>query len=906
MPNTTPTPLGAVHRGVVRAAGIVLSADMVPMFRVRQRALASWSPDAAVFEVDGGFLVRFGQPRWLDCRRSPGLPVVEAGGLLLALPLSQAQVERLAAPRGALVRLRAGELRVDALRSERLDLSAWLDPGPLRSLAATGLGRPPEPPRATMLEAPPFDARQRFEGIPPAAPERAAMLRALDESGHQAGAARRGARWLAVRLAAAFQGALARWRGLSGPSAGSGAAGRGAGAQPPEPRPLPAPLRWLVGKLMVLSQLGHRHTRYLARLMDMFERGDVDAALRHAIPIGGPAAERLLSLLRTPAPREALTLRPEARPSSGVIGLGDDLLAELERLYRAAFRRLEAQGRVDEAAFILAELLHANEEAVSFLERHGRLRLAAEMAEARALSPALVVRQWFLAGERARAVEIARRRGGFGGAVARLERSRRHDEAAALRLLWADALASQGDLSRAVAVIWQVPRARPLAMGWIERGIEQGGSVGAALLVKKVLVDPGAFKAVRQRAVAILEDDGADGLATRVALAEALAGAKTTRETATLARAAVRALVRDAALFELPPKAERLNRLVALAGDGALRADLPPPRGPGRGDLRADGQPMQVTIEAGDAGTVPILDAAYLENGRALVALGESGVSFRSREGREIALFDVPAHRLVVSDAGDKAIAVARRGAVCRLARLDLVRRTARDWCDAPIDAFAPDFDGARWFVATSDLHAIDVDGPRFDGPWAVSNLVPQNAGSVRIARSKASCAVFVPGDPPQVWSYELPSLTLRARSDVPPFGPDDGPVEHRELSPAGWVIEHALGPALATDEAASPRLRWCRANGRWSHTATGAPDELPGRLAATKELVAAVLHGADGCRVALVDLERGCLRATISLGQSREVALRFGAGTLTAADDRGRLIVLDLVRGWLLRDLRL
>ena len=54
-----------------------------------------------------------------------------------------------------------------------------------------------------------------------------------------------------------------------------------------------------------------------------------------------------------------------------------DLHGELRRLYREAFHRLESQDRVEEAAFLLAEGLHAHEEAVSFLERHGRLRLAA-------------------------------------------------------------------------------------------------------------------------------------------------------------------------------------------------------------------------------------------------------------------------------------------------------------------------------------------------------------------------------------------------------------------------------------------------------------------------------------------------------------------------------------------------
>src|SRR5690606_27242115 len=99
--------------------------------------------------------------------------------------------------------------------------------------------------------------------------------------------------------------------------------------------------------------------------------------------------------------------------------------------------------------FVLAELLMANEEAVSFLERHGRFGLAAELAEARKLAPGLVVRQWLLAGDRERAVRLAIRHGAFADAIARLERDHRA-LALQLRALWADRLATAGDFVGAV------------------------------------------------------------------------------------------------------------------------------------------------------------------------------------------------------------------------------------------------------------------------------------------------------------------------------------------------------------------------------------------------------------------------------------------------------------------------
>ena len=49
---------------------------------------------------------------------------------------------------------------------------------------------------------------------------------------------------------------------------------------------------------------------------------------------------------------------PRDRPrGSSTLPTSSDLYDELQRIYRAAFERLEAQGRIEEAAFLLAEVL---------------------------------------------------------------------------------------------------------------------------------------------------------------------------------------------------------------------------------------------------------------------------------------------------------------------------------------------------------------------------------------------------------------------------------------------------------------------------------------------------------------------------------------------------------------------
>jgi hypothetical protein len=389
------------------------------------------------------------------------------------------------------------------------------------------------------------------------------------------------------------------------------------------------------------------------------------------------------------------------------IGIDQDFTTYLRRLYRSTYERLAAQGRIDEAAFVLAELLHANEEAVAFLERNDRLLMAAEMAEARELPPGLVVRQWFVAGRSDRAVEIARRRGAFGDAVLRLEQQQRHEHASALRLLWADALASEGDYRAAVDVAWPVPVGRRLAAAWIDRVIKQGGPAGAAMLVRRLSLDPDSFPETRTRAVAIAEDEQADGVATRLALADALAAAPEAPGRATLARVAARAALRDAALFGTRLTSDMLRKLVAA--DGALRTDLPSLPRVAREPLARWTTPLPLSVAAGDVGALAVRDVGLLPNGQMVVALGEAGVLLRSRENKLLARFDVPADRLVL-DAGDRAMRL--RDAAKLAAGTRPTRRQAKMTVRCVPPCLPRVYDGCAG--SYTEISAIDVRGSRF------------------------------------------------------------------------------------------------------------------------------------------------------------------------------------------------
>jgi hypothetical protein len=915
-------PKVAAWRGVVDAAGFLIDTSLIREAEARRRILALWEPGATVHRVAHGWLIRLPAPRRVRCDQAPGLPLtaekVPVGRALVGAPFTSEDLRAIDPPDGALIRLRAGDTLVERpSEADRVDPAGWLDVSTFAVVPSATLGAPPVTPRPPAPEAGAFDLRARLKGLPPAAPELAEVLAALSRQKGGGPAAGRPARhrrllrsagdWLhGVRWSLRFwRRPMARVPGGSGPRELIIA-----GAQPPPRRGpglgerLSTFVRQAVERTAVaslLSQLmGRRHAAYIQQMMELFERGELREALRYAIPLGGPAGEALRGLpLRLPGPRRSLEIRPEVPRTHSTLPTSNDLYNELQRLYRTAFERLEAQGHIEEAAFLLADVLLASEEAVAFLERHGRLRLAAEMAEARNLAPGLVVRQWFLAGDRRRALWTARRTGAFADAVTRLERTRRHEEAQSLRLLWGNDLADAGSFAAAVEAVWPVHDARRLALRWMDRAIEQGGAPAGRMIARKLSLVPEEFETSRDQALMILESWRAEGASARLAFAETLRQGPRTPETMTLARAAVRTIARDSGRFGARMTPDQFRHLVTFADDGALRADAPALPLPDPGPWVARETPWTIEIGPSDVGIMNACDAAFLPNGLTLLALGEAGVRLISRAGRTVAEVDQPAHRLVVSDSGNRAIALAPRGDAWRLARIDLATHKGELWCDARFDAAAADFDGVLWFVTSADgLVAIDATGRSFDGPWGVPDLGRRVSA---IVRSPQRCSLLTTGADPEVWTYEIPSLFLRSRAEVPESTRPEG---SRCLGPSaeGQLAEQWIGE---TESNGTPFH--IQAHGRSAFQlrlpGTGWTSGLP---ALAGDWLAAPVHAEDEARLYLIHRPTAKVKAEVILARTRRLSVRLTPFYLNLADDRGRVLVLDLEYGQLRRDVRL
>ncbi|MDC0712636.1 bpX6 domain-containing protein [Stigmatella sp. ncwal1] len=763
-----------VHRGILEVAAFWFDPALLGEREARERVLAGWTSGASVFEVAGGWLMRLARPRREACATAPGLPLTLESEVLLSAPLSGPERARLAPPAGSAVLVRAGRAEIFPLDAScRVDVAAWLEVSGWSLLRVKGLGAPPPP--VTVLEPVAVPQRSAFgPGLPALAPE-AQRMRARMKGDAEAGAAplaRSGSvpvpwwtRWRAWLQT--------RWRRAEPPpgAPASGgfvrASGNAARKPPSQARKLFSRFStWMLRSTPLGALLGQRQAEYVRRLFDMFEQGDLQEALRYAIPLGSKMTEPERVALGLPGPRESLTLRPRSGGAASMMVGGTQVYDALKERYRAAFQRLKREGRIDEAAFVLTELLGAHEEAVSFLEEHGRLRLAAELAEGRDLPPGLVVRQWLLAKEPGRAVAIARRSGAFADAVLRLEASR-HPEARTLRRLWAETLAETGDFLRAVTVIWPLEEEHPRARAWLEQSLAVGGVGGARALARLVAFFPETFETVRGPVLALLEDGSRERAAERSAFATALSRESQTDAASGFEGAVVRALLRDRAAGHTRLEMGTLSPLLKKPGCGPLRTDLPKVPAPPRPAWGEDSQAGVLTefLAAAEAGPYPIHDAVALSGQRTLVALGEAGVRLLRADGTRVAHFDVPAFALVPSVHEDRLVALAPRGELQRLSRIDLGTRRAVHWCDARVDAFAPTHDGNWWFIAEGDtVMAVDVlESGAFRALWRVSQL----EGPVVAVAADSEWLRFVTWNAPsaQYWNYTLENgPTLRSR----------------------------------------------------------------------------------------------------------------------------------------------
>ena len=912
----TVRPRKIAHKGRVDAAGFLFNTDLVGITETRKRILTLWETGVQVFADAPNYFVRLRSGVRVDCRQSVATPLVQIESVLSAMPLSRDEFDMLQAPSHSVVFSKGGVAYVETLNSASAESpESWLDVATFKVVEVKSLGAAFSEPKV-VAEPQPFEARNKLDGVPAEASELREVIAAIKSaaSGKQSGDAG-GSQALRAWFGGLI-GSIAAQMGNVLPRRNSTTLGITAEGHTSDQGRLNGWLNRVAMRLLHISRLsrllGRRQAEYLGKMMDMFERGDLNEALKHAIPLSDLSPLNQQPAFGVPSPRNSLSIRPWQGVSSRTIGLQSDFMTHLHQLYRSTFERLVAQKRIEEAAFVLAELLRANEEAVAFLERHGKLTLAAELAEARELAPGIVVRQWFIAGDIKRAVGIARKKRAFADAVLRLEKTHK-EQAEKLRLVWADSLAEGGNYAAAVDVIWPIQSERARAREWMDRAIEAGGPVAGRMLARKVSTFPEDFDDIRRRALTFLEDEGLEQQETRASFAQALSAGENTGEARTLARVTARAILRDAGQYTSSLANKNFTRLVNFSGDGPLRTDVP--SFPTERDQPLD-RLLSLECVAADCGSMPVHDAVFLPSGRMLVALGEVGARLLTRDGRTVTHFDQPAEKLVISDNGNRAIALARRGEVWRLTRLNLIDWRYEEWCDAQIDAFAPNYDGSLWFVGSKGgFYAIDAHSKSFEAFWRV----PEAGDRVlSIARTESLCSFLTASEESanlEQWIYQLPLLTLRYRTQLPDQSEDVIRMNQcHALSPEGIYVDQSLyctvdssdSGAITMRPLPSLNLRVFAREVQRVEFAIGDESCAPLRPEVLGSKIVSPVLDKDVLRVRVFNIRSKDGAAQLFLSGATQVSTRLTETTLTVTDNLGRAIVIDLLRNCLLRNFRI
>jgi hypothetical protein len=763
-----------IHRGTVLAEGFLFSAKLLPENEIRQRILSLWQPNTKVFRFAENLILLLPRPLRTDCRYSIGLPLVKYGQILSAFPLQKRDLEFFVDFTETILLSNEGWIETIFLKDLQTEnIEEWFDVSNFQVVETKTLGEVRSKP-VSIEKVENIDLRGELKDVPKADEKLAEILHVLRQKKAELEKAKKqntfsigGYSGSAGSSSNIFGGLFDSLKGLFSTKSD----GQQGWQHPSENQPKPpGTLRKLFTKAMFqlkIGQLvGREQAKYLAKMMEMFENGDLQEALKHAIPLEDMQALKEMSekmpFLGFLRPRDDLQINYGRQTASGSsVHLEDEWFNGLRQLYRQTFERLVAQNRIEEAAFVLAELLKSNHEAVEFLEKHGKYRLAAQLAESRDLPKETIVRQWFLAGEKRRAIQLAVLHNCFEYVVNQLEKQN-NPAAAELREIWAENLAESGNYAAAINVIWHLKGKHGKAKDWINKVIEFGGVPAGQMLAKKITLFPATFDEVKTKLQEVLTEDGNEGMEKRIAFAHEASKVAANQELRTLIRPLARRLLADLAKDSRWFSANEFRHLVEISQDYSLRTDLPifP-----KNDEKNTYEPLQLIISENDRGATSIYDACLLPDGKLAVALGEAGVKIISRKGTTIAHFDQPTEKFIVSDLGTKAICLASRGEVWRLAKIDFVERKATYWCDAVFQNFAVTFDGNLWFIGLKDeIYAIDTTAKNFESVWRVSEI---GGNIAEISRSKSKLMLLIIGSKGiEKWWYDLPGFTLRSRNE--------------------------------------------------------------------------------------------------------------------------------------------
>ena len=722
----------------------------------RAQVINWWSEGSSVYEYSQfGYALLWAAPQAMDSRHVRALLIQATGDGYSCIPGSKASANSL------LMSVSGQHIEFPLDKQQLVDPADWLDAGQFDVVQPQTVNdatvKLVEPKKITDTRNVLADIPMMHEGVKE-------MSDALSGKGGRGDMGVSGNRGM---LYVTLSKLLRRNRSKKDISASGSGYGTNKPAALPKPRRRLKLSEWIL-KSQLADVLGKRQARYMSRLMQMLDDGDVEDALKHAVPLGGESGSWQGFSWGLPSPRANTNIGGRTHGSRSMLVGGTSVHEMLRQRYRNLANRLEQRGELDRAAFVLAELLDVPAEAVSLLERHGELKKAAEIAELKQLPPGLVIRQWFIAGDKKRALLIAHRTGRFADALLRMEKS---DPKAAksLRTTWAHQQASAGNYLQACEVIWPVESERRSAKEWLHIGIEAGGAPAASLLVKRLQLNiEGDEERYASYVKQLCTNKSADMVEARHAYLDAMLANTGLSETLQpMLKHSIEPLLRTClydygqGLQEVIAR-RQLERLARQGGSVALLADWPK-----TDDIEYTTSNKRITIAPSSAGIQAIHDYVLLPSGSCLIAHGDAGVEVRNQRRRLLRRFEAPAHQLVISDNGTRAIAIGKRDERARITLLHLDTGESTDFGDIELDHHSDTFDGVEWFISRKDqVLALSLLGTALSITWQVSDL--GKSGVYALKRNPKNVWLLAGDEDMQRWRYELPGMNLRTRESIP------------------------------------------------------------------------------------------------------------------------------------------
>lgn len=531
------------------------------------------------------------------------------------------------------------------------------------------------------------------------------------------------------------------------------------------------PMNDAIMRSMLGKFLQRRQAKYMRRMIKMFENQDYANALRYAIPLSQNEINTSSnSALSIPDPRQQIQMSLARSTGGSSIYTAYDVQQYLRDIYRRSFERLDRQGNIDHAAFVLVELLGDIAEAVNYLEKHGRLEQAAQVAEAKGHDPAMAIRLWLKLGKLKQAMQWARMNDAFSTTIRMLEHKGESEHANILRYEYAFLLESKGDYEAAIrqlAPMVQKPEfhGHDLMKHLIASGLQRGDLVAARTLAKQVLWYPQEEDAILDAYNKLLNSDDDACPLRRKEFAQELSESKNTHKidlsplANRLLQHTLRHLLQDRQTISGPPISRgNVNTWFSSLDRSAFVEDKTKIKAIQETHASREKPVYPIELSINFSQGLSVHDVGFaLGNSGYVLALGEAGVDVIrvDSQGKRIARhFNCVAHRIIVSDNGMRAIVLSDLGASYyvntpgsrryQVHVLELDTGKSRIYGVLDLVEFASTYSGVHWLTWNgSQLQIFDMLLPKPTIIWSVGEFEGKQFAGVRRQNSEDFYVLF-------------------------------------------------------------------------------------------------------------------------------------------------------------------